>query len=70
MLTAATPIPAVGVALSALVFFSALLSPRDRCGVDACGMAMAAAITLLFLAAMTFALGVVLAYLALKLASK
>lgn len=54
----ATPVPAVLVMLCAIVFINAASSSRERCGVDACGMAMYAAF-----------LGIVAALLALAVAS-
>jgi len=44
-LVAALPIPLILWGLSAYVVASVMMTSREDCGVDACGMAMAAAIT-------------------------
>src|SRR4051812_46510504 len=54
--TSALPIPAVAVALSIFVFVDAMTSSREECGYDACGMAAAAALTLVLLAILAFGL--------------
>lgn len=42
-LAAAAPVPVLIAGMCAFVFISAAISPAERCGVDACGMAMMAA---------------------------
>lgn len=68
LIAAALPLPGIVGTLCVVLFLHAAFSSRQACGVDACGMAMAAAITGLFLAVMAFAVGLGLASVALKLA--
>ncbi|MEH3121039.1 MAG: hypothetical protein PGN16_03520 [Sphingomonas phyllosphaerae] len=57
ILTASVPLPLLGALLCVGVFASAMLASPERCGVDACGMAMAFAIFGLAYAAGAFLLG-------------
>mgnify|MGYP000848354790 CR=1 FL=1 len=57
ILTASVPLPLFGALLCVALFVSALLSPPERCGVDACGMAMMFATFELAYAAGAFLLG-------------
>ena len=56
-LTASLPLPSLGALLCAGLFIHAMLSPPERCGVDACGMAMMFATFGLAYAAGAFLLG-------------
>jgi hypothetical protein len=62
-LVAAAPIPGMLIALCLWIFISAATTPREQCGVDACGMAMAAAMMVGFAALCAFAFGLVVAAL-------
>ncbi|WP_028966009.1 hypothetical protein [Sphingomonas phyllosphaerae] len=57
ILTASMPLPLLGALLCVGVFVSALLASPERCGVDACGMAMMFATFGLAYAAGAFLLG-------------
>lgn len=57
ILTASVPLPLLGALSCIGLFVSAMLSPPERCGVDACGMAMMFATFGLAYAAGAFLLG-------------
>src|SRR3954451_3765073 len=48
--SSALPIPTLAVALGIYILVDAMTSSREECGVDACGMAAAAAMTMIVLA--------------------
>lgn len=51
VLWASGPIPAIGAVPCLFVIINAMTTPADNCGVDACGMAMAAGLAMLGLLA-------------------
>lgn len=57
ILTASVPLPLLGALLCVALFVSAMLASAERCGVDACGMAMAFAMFGLAYAAGALLLG-------------
>ncbi|WP_159759606.1 hypothetical protein [Sphingomonas sp. 8AM] len=57
ILTASMPLPSLGALVCVAVFARAVLTPAERCGVDACGMAMMFATSGLAYAAGAFLLG-------------
>lgn len=59
----AMPIPAVIVLVCAFVFFNALTTSREACGVDACGMAMAFSIILVGYALAAFGVAALVCWL-------
>lgn len=59
--TAASPIPCITILLCVYVFMDAALASKESCGVDACGMAMAAAVILASAAMLLYILGVAVA---------
>jgi hypothetical protein len=68
-LVAACVLPVPIIAFAAFMAFNAAHTPADECGVDACGMAMAAAMILGFFAVVGLVLGFVLA-LAVQFSAK
>ncbi|MBO9623470.1 MAG: hypothetical protein J7500_12235 [Sphingomonas sp.] len=66
-LIAAAIVPGAIVALCAFVFFNAAMSSAESCGVDACGMAIGAAMYVAFAAGIAFLLGWACAYGLLRL---
>ena len=58
---AASPLPGLAAALAVVVFVQSIISPAERCGVDACAMAAMAAFLLLSLAGIAFILSAVAA---------
>lgn len=58
VLSAAAPFPAIGLAVAAALFLDAAMTPPDRCGVDACAMAMAGAFVIATWCLTAFALSV------------
>ena len=67
-LAAACALPVPIVAFAAFMAFNAAHTPADECGVDACGMAIAAAMILGFFTLVGLVLGFVLALAAQYLA--
>lgn len=61
ILTAALPLPVLGAAPCIWLFASASLASAEKCGVDACGMAMVFAMFGLVYAAVALALGALVA---------
>jgi hypothetical protein len=59
---AASPLPAIIVALCIYVFVHAATASKASCGVDACGMAMAAAVGLSSAAMVLYLFGLVVAW--------
>ena len=57
----AVPLPAVGLLLSLWVIVDASTASREKCGVDACGMAIAASLTVILLSVLAFLLGAIFA---------
>jgi hypothetical protein len=57
----AAPIPVVGLLLSIWVIVDAAISSAEECGVDACGMAIAAAFTVIILSVLAFLLAALFA---------
>ena len=66
----ALPIPALSVGLCIYIIVDAVTSSREECGVDACGMAMAAAITMIALASVAFVLSWLIARFGLRIARR
>lgn len=62
-LTASAPVPLLLLLLSLLLFAQVMLTHRDQCGVDACGMAMMAAFYGLIVAVILWLAGLVVAAL-------
>ena len=60
---AAAPIPVLGALLAVAISVDAMTASKERCGVDACGMAMMAAFELLFTAGMAFIFSAIAAHL-------
>ena len=60
LVVSALPIPGIIAALCVAVFVNAATSSRAACGIDACAMAMGAALTGLVLAGVAFALSLLL----------
>lgn len=58
---AASPVPAIIIALCIYVFVDAATASKESCGVDACGMAMAAAIVIASAAILLYVIGLVVA---------
>ncbi len=54
VLWSAGPIPAIGAVTCVFVIINAMTTPAENCGVDACGMAMAAGLAMLGLLAAIF----------------
>jgi hypothetical protein len=69
-LVAATPLPMVGGGLCLYIFQSAANTPQDKCGVDACGMAMVAAIYCLTFCVGVFLIGFLCSLIAQRLADR
>lgn len=57
LLVSAIPIPALMALLCIWFSYESANAPPERCGVDACGMMIAASVTGLILAALTFVAG-------------
>lgn len=70
LIASTAPIPGLLAALCVAIFVHAAFSSREACGIDACGMAMAAALTGFVIALAAFGLCSVLALLGLRLARK
>lgn len=63
VLLSALLVPALIIGTSVFLFADAALSSREQCGVDACGMMMAAAIYGLIVAAILYFVGMLIAVL-------
>ncbi|MDH7638491.1 hypothetical protein [Sphingomonas oryzagri] len=59
----ALPLPLLGCLSSVVVIVDAANAPRERCGVDACGMATAAGMFGIMLSAVMFVIGYVAVFL-------
>jgi hypothetical protein len=70
LIASSVPIPGILAALCVAIFVHAASSSREACGIDACGMAMAAALTGFVTALAALALCSVFALLGLRLARK
>ena len=70
MLVAAVPVPGVAAVLAVTIFFWSTSLPEEKCGIDACGMGMAAAMSLFVMALLAFAVGLALANVAFGLVRK
>lgn len=62
VLWSAGPIPAIGAVPCLIVIVNAMTTPAERCGVDACGMAMAAGLAMLGFLAAIFVVWAILAF--------
>ncbi|HEU0067268.1 MAG TPA: hypothetical protein VFQ57_08530 [Sphingomonas sp.] len=62
-LMAALPLPTLGALVCLVMFGSALLTDKEKCGVDACGMLMMFSLIGLGYAAVAAGLGAVIAFL-------
>lgn len=63
-LVGAAILPGIVIAACALVFFDAATAPPESCGVDACGMAMMAAMAVSSVALIGFLIGWISAFAA------
>ena len=70
LIFAASPIPLILSALMSFVMVRVMMTPASECGVDACGMAMAAAIFGIFAAFIMFLMGMAMAYIGLRLSGR
>jgi hypothetical protein len=57
----ALPLPAFGALLSIVVIVRATTASAEECGVDACGMAIGAALTLIAVSALALLVGLIFA---------
>ena len=67
---AALPIPALATSLFAFVIADAWSTPRERCGVDACGMAIAAGLFMIMLMGVYYLISVGITVAMLRARSK
>jgi hypothetical protein len=63
---AASPVPGIVIALCLYVFIGAAMASKESCGVDACGMAMAAAVILASTAMVLYVFGLVVAWVTIR----
>src|SRR5687768_16608836 len=70
VLISALPVPLLGMAIATFMVLSISMATEDECGVDACGMMAAAAITVIVVAIGIFLLNFLVAHFACRLARK
>jgi hypothetical protein len=70
VLLSALPIPLATFGICAFVFASAAMATKEECGVDACGMAMAAAMLGAMGSAFLYLIGLVASGVAVRLGHK
>ena len=66
-LLSAVPIPGVGLLLAVWAIVDASTSSREECGVDACGMTIAAGLTIIVLSVTALLLGLLFAHFGFRL---
>lgn len=64
------PVPLLVLLAAAFVFIRTMIASKEDCGVDACGMAMAAAIILAFCAGMVYLIAAGIAFLVARMRRK
>ncbi len=67
---AALPLPGLAAALAVVVLVQSIISPAERCGVDACAMAAMAAFMVLWLAGIGFILSALAAEIGYRISQR